>query len=126
MTKKRTWEQNEQRVAAKKITPVKVCAKTGKPCEHKKKIEVSKEALDDWRISKNELLKELEEARDLLVLKRNKILELEAKWKEQDNIINDMFDDLVEASDKADWYRMWRNISIIVNIVLIILLIFAL
>lgn len=126
MTKKRTWEQNEQRVAAKKITPIKVCSKTGKPCEHKEKVTVTKEALEDGRITRNELLQLVSDLEWKLKLKDARIADLELRWQEQDNIINDMFDDLVEWSDKADWYRMWRNISIIINIILIILLVLCL
>jgi hypothetical protein len=48
---------------------------------------------------------------------------LELKVEEQDNIIKDTFDSLIELSDKVDWYKLGRNISIAVNVVLIILLI---
>lgn len=120
MTKKRTWEQNEQRVAAKKV-----CAKTGKECKHEQKIAVTKSALEDGRITRNELIEVVSNLESQLKLKNLRIADLELKWKEQDNIISDMFDDLVESSDKVDWYRMWRNISIIINIILIILLIFV-
>lgn len=124
MVKKRDWKQNEQNVAAKK--PVKVCSKTWQPCEHKEKIAVSKEALDDGRITRNELVKELTEVKDLLALKRARITDLELKINEQDNIINDMFDDLVEYSDKLSGVKLSRNISIAFNVVLIILLILCL
>lgn len=114
MTKKRTWEQNEQKVAAKKPC--------GKKCECKKVL-VSKESLEDWRISRNELLKELEEAKAVLKMRKDKIDELEMRYLEQDNIIKDMFDDMVELSDKVSWYKLWRNVSIAFNIIFIILLV---
>ena len=114
MTKKRTWEQNEQRVAAKKSC--------GRKCECTKVV-VSKEALEDWRISRNELLKELDEAKMHLRAKQTKLEELEIRYVEQDNIIKDMFDDMVELSDKAYWYKLWRNVSIAFNIIFIILLV---
>ena len=120
MTKKRTWEQNEQRVAWKVTKPTKVCVKN---CECKDKIEVSKKALEDWRLTINELTKELEDARAVLDMRKTKIDNLDAKLLEQDNIIKDMFDDMVEISDKAYWYKLWRNISIAFNILFIILLI---
>ena len=123
MTKKRTWETSEM---GRKTMPVKVCNTAKKSCKCKDKVAVSKESLDDWRITKNELLKELEEARDVLLIRQNKIKELEAKWMEQDDIINDMFDDMVEISDKLSWVKLWRNISIAINILLIILLVFCL
>jgi len=34
-------------------------------------------------------------------MRKDKIDELETKYLEQDNIIKDMFDDMVELSDKA-------------------------
>lgn len=113
MAKKRTWEQNEQKVTSKK------------PCWRKcecAKVVISKESLENWRIPRNELLKELEEAKEVLKMKENKINELEAKYLEQDNIIKDMFDDMVESSDKMYWYKLWRNISIAFNIILVVLL----
>jgi len=124
MVKKRDWKQNEQNVAAKK--PVKVCAKTWQPCEHKEKIAVSKEALEDGRITRNELIKELTEVKDLLVLKKARIADLELKVHEQDNIINDMFDDLVEYSDTISGIKLSRNIAIAIDVILIILLILCL
>jgi len=114
MTKKRTWEQNEQRVASKKPC--------GRKCECTKVV-VSKEALEDWRISRNELLKELEDTKMHLRAKQSKLEELEIRYVEQDNIIKDMFDDMVELSDKAYWYKLWRNVSIAFNIIFIILLV---
>lgn len=119
-TKKRTWEQNEQRVAWKVTKPTKACVKDYK-C--KDKVEVSREALVDWRITINELTKELEDARIVLDMRKTEINNLNAKISEQDNIINDTFDSMIELSDKIDWYKLGRNISIAVNVILIILLI---
>ena len=111
MAKKRVWWSNDKTVVKKEK----------KSCSWDCKIAISKEALDDWRITKNELVKELTEVKDLLVLKRARIADLELKIEEQDNIIKDTFDSLIELSDKIDWYKLGRNISIAVNVVLIIL-----
>ena len=119
-TKKRTWEQNEQKVAWKATKPTKACVKD---CKCKDKVEVSREALVDWRITINELTKELEDARIVLDMRKTEINNLNAKISEQDNIINDTFDSMIELSDKIDWYRLGRNISIAVNVILIVWLI---
>lgn len=113
MAKKRTWGNDDKAIVKK----------AKKHCSWDCKITISKEALDDWRITKNELIKELTEVKDLLVLKRARIADLELKIEEQDHIINDTFDSLIELSDKVDWYKLGRNISIAVNVILIILLI---
>ena len=113
MAKKRVWWNNDKAIVKKEK----------KHCLWDCKIAISKEALDDWRITKNELVKELTEVKDLLVLKRARIADLELKVEEQEHIINDTFDSMIELSDKIDWYKLGRNISIAVNVVLIILLI---
>lgn len=120
MTKKRTWETSEM---GRRTMPVKVCNTAKESCKCKDKVTVSKEALEDWRISRNELLKELEEAKMVLKMRKDKIDELETKYLEQDNIIKDMFDDMVELSDKVYWYKLWRNVSIAFNVIFIILLV---
>ena len=120
MTKKRTWETSEM---GRRTMPVKVCNTAKESCKCKDKVTVSKEALEDWRISRNELLKELEEAKEVLRMRKDKIDELETKYLEQDNIIKDMFDDMVELSDKVYWYKLWRNVSIAFNVIFIILLV---
>ena len=120
MTKKRTWETSEM---GRRTMPVKVCNTAKESCKCKDKVTVSKEALEDWRISRNELLKELEEAKAVLRMRQDKIDELETRYLEQDNIIKDMFDDMVELSDKVYWYKLWRNVSIAFNIIFIILLV---
>ena len=120
MTKKRTWETSEM---GRRTMPVKVCNTAKESCKCKDKVTVSKEALEDWRISRNELLKELEEAKAVLRMRKDKIDELETKYLEQDNIIKDMFDDMVELSDKVYWYKLWRNVSIAFNVIFIILLV---
>ena len=120
MTKKRTWETSEM---GRRTMPVKVCNTVKESCKCKDKVTVSKEALEDWRISRNELLKELEDAKAVLRMRKDKIDELETKYLEQDNIIKDMFDDMVELSDKAYWYKLWRNVSIAFNVIFIILLV---
>jgi len=122
MTKKRTWEQNEQRVAWKATKPTKVCAND---CKCKDKVEVSREAIADWRLTINELTKELEEARTVLDMRKAEITNLNAKLLEQDNIIKDMFDDMVELSDKISWYKFSRNMAIIIDVILIVLLVLA-
>ena len=48
----------------------------------------------------NELLDEIDDLKGLLNLRDSRIKDLEAEWMEQDDIINDMFDDTVEISDK--------------------------
>lgn len=116
-TKKRTWEQKD---GVKKVTPVKVCNN----CE-KKKIEISQEALEDGRITRNELVKEVSDLRAQLKSAKNENYDLKLKWREQDDIINDMFDDLVDYSADLENARMIRNVSIAINIILIILLIFV-
>ena len=113
MAKKRTWGNDDKAIVKKEK----------KHCSWDCKIAISKEALDDWRITKNELIKELTEVKDLLALKRARIADLELKIEEQDNIINDTFDSMIELSDKIDWYKLGRNISIAVNVILIVLLI---
>lgn len=120
MTKKRTWETSEM---GRRTMPVKVCNTAKESCKCKDKVTVSKEVLEDWRISRNELLKELEEAKAVLRMRKDKIDELETKYLEQDNIIKDMFDDMVEISDKVYWYKLWRNVSIAFNVIFIILLV---
>ena len=120
MTKKRTWETSKM---GRRTMPVKVCNTAKESCKCKDKVTVSKEALEDWRISRNELLKELEEAKMVLRMRKDKIDELETKYLEQDNIIKDMFDDMVELSDKVYWYKLWRNVSIAFNVIFIILLV---
>ena len=120
MTKKRTWETSEM---GRRTMPVKVCNTAKESCKCKDKVTVSKEALEDWRISRNELLKELEDAKMVLRMRQDKIDELETKYLEQDNIIKDMFDDMVELSDKVYWYKLWRNVSIAFNVIFIILLV---
>lgn len=112
MVKKRTWWNDDKAIVKKEK----------KSCSWDCKIAISKEALDDWRITKNELVKELTELKDLLALKRSRIADLELKIEEQDNIINDMFDDMIDLSDKADWYKLGRNISMAFNVIFIILL----
>ena len=59
-------------------------------------------------------------------MKKARIADLELKVHEQDNIINDMFDDLVEYSDKISWIKLSRNIAIAIDVILIILLILCL
>ena len=76
MTKKRTWETSEM---GRRTMPVKVCNTAKESCKCKDKVTVSKEALEDWRISRNELLKELEDAKMVLRMRKDKIDELEAK-----------------------------------------------
>ena len=120
MTKKRTWETSEM---GRRTMPVKVCNTAKESCKCKDKVTVSKEALEDWRISRNELLKELEDTKMHLRAKQSKLEELEIRYVEQDNIIKDMFDDMVELSDKVSWYKLWRNVSIAFNIIFIILLV---
>ena len=120
MTKKRTWETSEM---GRRTMPVKVCNTAKESCKCKDKVTVSKEVLEDWRISRNELLKELEDAKMVLRMRKDKIDELESKYLEQDNIIKDMFDDMVELSDKVYWYKLWRNVSIAFNVIFIILLV---
>lgn len=120
MTKKRTWETSEM---GRRTMPVKVCNTAKKSCKCKDKVAVSKEVLEDWRITRNELLDEINDLKGLLNLRDSRIKDLEAKWMEQDDIINDMFDDMVEISDKLSWAKLWRNVSIAFNILFIILLI---
>lgn len=115
MAKKRTWEQTERKVGCDKSCKVKQVAE--------KKIEISKEVLDDWRITKNELVWELNEYQKKVDELKNELYTKQNFIKEQDAIISDMFDDLVDTRSELYWVKFDRNISIAINIVLVVALI---
>lgn len=118
MAKKRTWDANERKVCSKDCKVKQVATK-------EEKVAISKDALEDWRITRNELAKEVCEC-------NSKIKDLECQLytkqkfvKEQDEIISDMFDDLVDTRNELEWVKLERNISLIVNVILIIALVFC-
>lgn len=104
-TKKRNWDSKEPACPkkCKEKCDESTCCKETKAAETKKpeKILVSKESLEDGRISRNELIMEITEL---------------------NNTVDTLFEDLVDASFELDNAKMVRNISIIINVWLIVLL----
>lgn len=98
MTKKRSWDSKDPIQKAK-------CNKSCKEmCDEKectKKVSVSKESLEDWRITRNELIMEVAE---------------------RDNIIDDLYENVIDLSLALDNAKFIRNLSLIINVGLIVLL----
>lgn len=102
-TKKRSWESKEPKCSkkCKEVCDERVCCKNESVVNTWEKILISKESLEDWRITRNELIMQVTE---------------------QQNIIDDLYEDVVELAVDLDDARFVRNISIAINIVLVVLL----
>lgn len=97
-TKKRSWDSKEPACPKKckeKCDESTCCKESKVETKKPEKILVTKESLEDGRISRNELIMEITEL---------------------NNTVDTLFEDLIDTAVELDNVKMMRNISIIINI----------